>query len=118
MRRRLTAAGGRLAFAAVFTTALAGGVVATAGPAGASSPPPVCNSIYGHNVTTTTVTGINEQSCSPPLTIRKFPVSIAKLENGTFVTVVSGEGFVSYTCQGTTKNEFQVLGTNFYADCG
>jgi hypothetical protein len=30
----------------------------------------------------------------------------------------SGEGVVTYTCNGSTENEFQVLGVDFDAACG
>jgi len=32
--------------------------------------------------------------------------------------VASGEGTASYVCNGSTENEFQVLGVDFDAACG
>ena len=115
--------GRRLGSAMMLAAAMSGGmVVAVASPAGASVrnplPPPTCTSIHAHTVSATQNTGINETICVPPLVITKFPVSVSKLESGKFVVVASGEGVATYTCNGSTENEFQVLGVDFDAACG
>jgi hypothetical protein len=122
MLNRPFSKGRRLGAAIVLTAAMSGGLAIAAAPAGASvwHPilPPTCTSIHTHTVGSAQITGIDEEICTPPLVITKFPVSISKLENGKFVVVASGEGVVTYTCNGSTENEFAVLGVDFDAACG
>jgi hypothetical protein len=49
-----------------------------------------------------------------------YPVSILKLENGTWVDVASGSGSTTYVCHGTTENEYQTSfnGVDFDEACG
>lgn len=58
-----------------------------AAPARADSLPPECISVIGHDVTATSVIAIDQVQCWNPTYMTNYPVTVSKLENGTWVVV-------------------------------
>jgi hypothetical protein len=122
MLRKSWKAAARLGAGAICAAAMGGGIVATAAPAGAAgaATPQLgsCNVMVVWTVSATSITG-NIHTLCPLQSPSLFPdaVTIFKLEGAAFVGVASGTGSATYTCHGSTENEFVIGGHEFEAAC-
>jgi hypothetical protein len=83
-------------------------------------PPPVCNPFRTLGGNSSSVFAYNEEICAGPsgTTVTKYDVSVARLVNGTWVTVATGLGEALYKCVGTTSYEYTALGFTATYACG
>jgi hypothetical protein len=102
--------------AAAFTLTLAavgGGAIASTAPAFAV--PPTCSFQMSHGITPTAVIGSYYYVCSDPP--EHEPLTVDLYRNSTLVA--TGSGTATYTCNGSTENEFSIDGTGYFeAACG
>jgi hypothetical protein len=112
----------RLAAAAALIAS--SGTAAVMAPATASAAPRSCSVSRGYLILTdpARIDGNDLEFCYPGGGLFEYEVTISRLEKGTWVTLSGGKGTVTYTCNGTAENEYNVSGyqldDTFDAACG